>query len=145
MAPPSRGGTVYIYAPVDIYGKAEVALSPFTNSGTFTETSNSPGIYVDFYVYGHGKTTIRLRVGGNIVHTSDEKGFPVDRWEFVGLTGAGGGYQILGRGAGMTDAQFPDAIQVYNTGGNKSASFPGITFTIQGPEEANHATSTFLE
>ena len=60
---------------------------------------------------------------------------PVDRWEFVGLTGAGEGYQYLGRGEGTSNSQFPYTIQVYNTGGNKSASFPGITFTIQDPEE----------
>lgn len=94
---------------------AKVTVSPFTNSGTFSETSDSPG----WWMFGAtGERLFRLPVGGNIVHTGAG-----DRWSFVGLGGAGGDYQTLGRGEGTANGQFPNATAVTGT----------ITLTTTGP------------
>ena len=43
---------------------ATVVVSPFANSGTFGETADSPGWFVDV-----GGCQFPLNVGGNITHT----------------------------------------------------------------------------
>ena len=81
---------------------ATVVVSPFTNSGTFGEVSDSPGWFVDV-----GGCEFRLNVGGNITHTGQG-----DHWTFVGLTGSGCGAQVLGTGEGFANGSFPDANQL---------------------------------
>jgi len=94
---------------------ATVTVSPFTYSGTFSETSDSPG----WWIFGTtGQPLFRLPVGGNIVHNG-----AVDRWSFVGLAGSGGGYQTIGNGEGTTDRPFPNATTVNGT----------VTITTQSP------------
>ena len=92
---------------------AIVAVTPFTNSGTFSETDDSPGWFVRM-----PGLTYRLHVGGNIVHTSGG-----DRWSFVGLTGGAGNAQTLGQGEGTANGQFPNATAVSGT----------LTLTTQTP------------
>ncbi len=84
---------------------ATVVVSPFTNSGTFGETGDSDGWWVNI----GGCDPIRLPVGGNIVHAG-----PGDRWSFVGLSGSGCGVQIMGTGEGYANGAFPDATSIDN-------------------------------
>ena len=83
---------------------AEVVVSPFTNSGTFGETADSPGWFVDV-----GGCQFPLNVGGNITHTGQG-----DHWTFVGLTGSGCGAQVLGMGEGYANGDFPNSNQLLN-------------------------------
>jgi Flp pilus assembly protein TadD len=92
-----------------------VIVSPFTYSGTFDETSDSPGWWIFDTV---GNPMYKLPVGGNIFHSSQG-----DDWEFVNFGNAGGGYQTMGRGEGRAIGNFPDAKYVSGT----------ITFTTQSP------------
>ena len=92
---------------------ARVILSPYTYSGTFSETSDSPGWWIFDTV---GNPLYKLPVGGNIVHSSQG-----DIWQFVNFGNAGGGYQTLGRGEGTANGNFPNANAVSGT----------ITFTTQ--------------
>ena len=92
---------------------AIVAVTPFTNSGTFSETDDSPGWFVRMPGLSY-----RLHVGGNIVHTNGG-----DRWSFVGLTGGAGNAQTLGQGEGTANGQFPNATAVSGT----------LTLTTQTP------------
>ena len=84
---------------------ATVVVSPFTNSGTFGETSNSAGWWVDITP----TCSIRLTVGGNITRSS-----PGDRWTFVSFGGAGCSHQSLGTAEGTANGNFPNANQVLN-------------------------------
>ncbi len=105
---------------------ARVVVSPFTNSGTFTETSDSPGVYV------YNSTCdchYRLTIGGNVVHDS-----PYDRWDFVGLAGAGCRMQAAGTGTGTANGNFPTANSVHGQ----------INVTTQNPAlPAVSASATF--
>jgi hypothetical protein len=82
---------------------AHVVIKPFTYSGDFVETADSPG----WWIFGtNGEPLYKLPVQGNIVYDS-----PVDRWDFVNFGGAGGGYQTLGTGQGkFLQRNYPDAV-----------------------------------
>jgi len=116
-APPAAAQVWELKTPMgDV---ARVVVSPFTNSGTFTETSDSPG----WWMYDpSGNKSYRLHVGGNVSHAGG-----YDRWTFVGLSGSGGGWQTLGRGEGTTDRPFPGANVVSGT----------LTLTTQTPMGTN--------
>jgi hypothetical protein len=85
----------------------KVNVTPFTNSGTFSETSDSPGLWM---YDASGKKCYRLPVGGNIV--SDASG---DRWSFVAMTGSGCGMTTLcSSSSGTANGNFPDANYISN-------------------------------
>ena len=102
---------------------ATVVVSPFTNSGTFGETSNSAGWWVDITQ----DCSIRLTVGGNITKTSSG-----DHWTFVSLGGAGCGHQSLGTAEGTANGNFPNANQVANGTLSISTEGPGGDATGTG-------------
>src|SRR5579871_3331113 len=98
---------------------AYVTLSSFTNSGTFSETSSSPGVYI---TGPDGVCRYRLQITGTVAHSSG-----YDEWYLQGLTGAGCGLQTLGNGAGRTtDGQFPNASHV-------SGAIQVTTQVVNGP------------
>ena len=84
---------------------ATVAITPFVNSGTFSETSDRAGWFVNI----PGANPIRLPVSGSIVHDSTG-----DRWEFTQSV-AQGGVLIQYRDTGTANGQFPSATQVTGT------------------------------
>lgn len=85
----------------------KVVVSPFTNSGTFSETSDSEGLWM---YDAQGQKCYRLPVGGNIVH--DGAG---DRWSFMGMSGSGCGMSTMaGQSSGTANGHFPDASQITN-------------------------------
>jgi hypothetical protein len=85
----------------------KVLVKGFVNSGTFSETTDSSGLWM---YDGAGNKCYRLPVGGNIV--KDSHG---DRWSFVGMTGAGCGLQTTGsNSSAMTNANFPYATGITN-------------------------------
>ena len=86
---------------------ASVIVQPFTNSGTFSETSNSAGWWMLDNVGNHA---FRFNVGGNIVHDSGG-----DRWDFVNFGGSGSGYQSIGTATGTANGNFPYATSVSGT------------------------------
>jgi hypothetical protein len=94
---------------------AKVRVTPFTYSGAFSETSDSPGVYI----WGPTCTcSYRLRIGGNVVHST-----PYDRWDFVNVGGAGCGMQTLCTVTGTANGNFPNATSVNGS----------ITCTTQSP------------
>lgn len=105
---------------------ATVVVSPFTNSGTFGETANSTGWWLDFPM--QPPCSFRLTVGGNITKAS-----PGDHWTFVTLGGSGCGHQALGTGEGTANGNFPNANLVTN--GTLLVNFqgPGVDAGIIGP------------
>ena len=111
-----------LYAPTVVNGVtftqvARVTLSPFTYSGAFSETPDSPGWWIHD---NEGRPCYRLSVGGNVV--TDSAG---DRWSFVGMTGSGCRMQSLGsNSSGTANGNFPAANYI----GNGVA-----TITTQGP------------
>lgn len=113
VTPPAEEAQIWTLTN-DVGDVATVTVTPFTSSGTFSETSSSAGWYVRL----PGCTPYRLRVGGNIVHTSGG-----DRWSFVGLSGSGCGSQTLGSGGGTANGSFPNATAVSGS----------ITATTQSP------------
>jgi hypothetical protein len=107
---PNSGGVVaaQVWQLTNDMGQtATVTVQPFTNSGSFTETSNSAGWWI---LDGQGNPVCRLQVGGNIFHESGG-----DRWVFVNYGGQGGGYQVLGTAEGVANGNFPYATQVSGT------------------------------
>ena len=102
---------------------ATVVVSPFTNSGTFTETPNSAGWWVNITP----TCSIRLIVGGNITKAS-----PGDHWTFVTFGGAGCGHQSLGTAEGTANGKFPDSDQVLNGTLRISTEGPGGDVTGTG-------------
>lgn len=87
--------------------EAKVAIAPFTYSGTFTETSDSPGLYI--YDPGGG-CSYRMSIGGSIAHSSQG-----DQWLFQGVTGAGCQMSTLGNGGGTSNGQYPAATAAGGT------------------------------
>lgn len=109
----TAGAQVWELTEAERHQVARVIVSPYTYSGTFSETSDSPGWWIFDTV---GNPLYKLPVGGNIVHSSQG-----DIWQFVNFGNAGGGYQTLGRGEGTANGNFPNANAVSGT----------ITFTTQ--------------
>ena len=100
----------------------KVTVKPFTNSGTFSETSDSPGVWM---FDASGSKCFRLPVGGNIVHDS-----PGDRWSFVGMGGSGCGMQTLGsNSSGTANGNFPFATLI-NNGVVTLTTKAGSTFSV---------------
>ena len=105
----------------------EVVVTPFTNSGTFSETSDSQGLWV-YDV--DGSPCFRMDVGGNIVHDS-----PGDRWSFVNMGGSGCGFQMLAtNSSGTANGNFPDADYISNG---------VVSFSVQSPMGTHTATATW--
>ena len=86
---------------------ATIIVQPFTNSGTFTETSDSAGWWMLDNVGNHA---FRFNVGGNIFHSSGG-----DQWDFVNFGGSGDGYQSMGTATGTANGNFPYATTVSGT------------------------------
>ena len=86
---------------------ATVMVQPFTNSGSFSETSGSTGWWM---LDAQGNHAFRFNVGGNIVHDSGG-----DRWDFVNFGGSGNGYQSMGTATGTANGNFPYATSVSGT------------------------------
>src|SRR5208337_4808060 len=59
--------------------QAKVVIQPFTYSGVFDETSDSPGVYI---YDPSGTCSYRVSIGGSIGHNSQG-----DQWLFQGVTG----------------------------------------------------------
>lgn len=101
---------------------ATVNVLPFTNSGTFVESGDSEGWWVEM-----GSCRFRLYVGGNIAHTSQG-----DHWTFVGFEGFGCSAQALGSGEGYANGNFPNATKVTNGTLSLTQSDPIMTATRSG-------------
>ncbi|MGA2386548.1 MAG: hypothetical protein ABSG33_08445 [Candidatus Bathyarchaeia archaeon] len=86
---------------------ATVIVEPFTNSGSFSETSSSSGWWMLDNVGNHA---FRFNVGGNIFHASGG-----DNWDFVNFGGSGNGYQSMGTATGTANGNFPYATSVSGT------------------------------
>lgn len=113
-------GPAYSGGPNEI---AYVAISPFTNSGTFSETSNSPGVYM----FNNDRScSYRLSIGGNVFHNGAN-----DTWQFVGMSGSGCGMQTMGSGGGTANGAYPNATAV------------GGTVTLTTQSSLPTATGTF--
>ena len=83
---------------------ATVVVEPFTNSGTFSETSSSPGLWV--WDPSCGCKYRLLFISASVAHNS-----PGDSWSFT-LGGAGCGMQSQGSGSGTANGNFPNATFV---------------------------------
>jgi len=83
---------------------AIVTVSPFTYSGTFSETSDSPGWYM---TYPGG--SLRIPISGTISHFSQG-----DHWSFA-ITVQSGGVSLLGSGEGYSNGNFPNATTASGT------------------------------
>jgi hypothetical protein len=79
---------------------AKVIVQPFTYSGTFTETSDSP----HWWLYDSGGNPVaQIPLEGTIVHDN-----PYDRWSFT-ITASGGGMTLTGQGEGSANGtMFPE-------------------------------------
>jgi len=110
---PAPGAQVWELTESERHQMVKVIVEPYTYTGTFTETSDSPGWWI---FDSAGNALYRLPVGGNIFHSSQG-----DSWEFVNFGNAGGGYQTLGRGQGTENGSFPAGDRVEGD----------ITFTTQ--------------
>jgi hypothetical protein len=86
---------------------AQVLVTAFTNSGTFSETSSSPGVYM---YDPTGTCSYRLSIGGVVSHNGS-----YDSWTISGVTGAGCGMSTLGSGSGTANGSFPNATIVNGT------------------------------
>ena len=84
---------------------AVVTVQPFTNSGTFTETSGSAGWWLHDNT---GTPVARMPMNGTIVHDGDH-----DRWSFT-VTVSGGGMKLTGQGVGTTNAPYPVGSAISN-------------------------------
>ena len=104
---------------------AKVIVSSFTNSGTFSETADSPGVYI---YDPTGACHYRLTIGGTVSHAGQN-----DNWTFVGITGAGCGMQTLGSGGGTANGAFPAATAVGGT----------LTVTTQSPLGTSHLSGNW--
>jgi hypothetical protein len=102
----------------------KVSIKGFVNSGTFTETSDSAGLWM---YDPAGNKCYKLSVGGNIVRDS-----PGDRWTFVNMGGSGCGMQTLAlSSSGTANANFPIATGLTNGQLTLRTTSPLGTFTGQ--------------
>jgi len=85
---------------------AYVTVAPFTNSGTFTEASNSPGWWL---LDSSGNPVARIPVNGTISHSGQ-----YDTWDFT-VTVQGGGMEVTGQGTGTANGNYPNATEVQGT------------------------------
>jgi hypothetical protein len=110
-----------------VAGREEIALvsiAPFTNSGTFTETSNSPGV---LFYNNDGSCSYRLTIGGTIAHAGQN-----DTWVFQGVTGSGCGMQSLGSGGGSSVGAYPTSTTAAGTiNVTTQSSLPTVTQSAQ--------------
>ncbi len=111
-------------------GREEIAkvIVSFPNgasSGTFSETSDSPGVYV---YSPDGTCSYKLAIGGSVSH-----GGTYDNWLFVGVSGAGCGMSSVGSGTGTANGLFPNATSV--TG--------NLTLTTQSPLGTNSVSGSW--
>ncbi len=88
----------------DVGEVATVVVTPFVNSGTFSETTDSAGWFVTI----PGVQPIPLPISGSIVHDSQ------DRWSFT-LTKMQGSISILLQAEGTSNGNFPNANSVTGT------------------------------
>lgn len=86
---------------------AQVSITSFTNSGTFSETSSSPGV---IFYNNDGSCNYRVSIGGTIAHNGQN-----DTWLFQGVTGGGCGMQSSGNGGGTSVGAYPSATQASGT------------------------------
>lgn len=87
--------------------QAKVLVTGFTYSGTFSETSDSPGVYV---YNGDGSCRYKISIGGSVSHNGT-----YDNWTFSGVTGSGCGYNTVGNGGGTANGAYPAAGSVSGT------------------------------
>ena len=85
----------------------EILVSEFTHSGTWSETSDSPGLWM---TDPSGQCRYQLTVGGNVFHDS-----PGDRFSCVNLGGAGCGMQTLGSCELTANGNYPNATAANGT------------------------------
>ncbi len=91
---------------LNMFGDAYVTVPPFTNSGAFSETSDSPGWHLSDMV---GQNRVRVPVSGMISHTASG-----DVWSFT-ITVANNGLTWTAHGTGTADGSFPNAMSVAGT------------------------------
>ena len=84
----------------------KVYVSPYTNSGTWGQTGDSPLLWM---YDASGNKCFNLLVGGNVVHDS-----PNDRFSCVNLGGAGCGMQTIGTCSFSMNGHFPNGTTVVN-------------------------------
>lgn len=86
----------------DAQQSAIVVVTPFTNSGTFSETSDSPGWWSQ---WPGGQ--MRIPLSGTVSHTGGN-----DRWSFT-ITVQNGSVSLLGGGEGWMDGKYPTAVTAF--------------------------------
>jgi len=88
--------------------QAYVTIKPFTYSGAFSESSDSP----HWWLYdGAGKRVAKFNIGGNIFHAGQ-----YDTWDFVTFSASGGGMNVHATVTGRTtDGVYPNAHNVKGT------------------------------
>jgi hypothetical protein len=99
--------------------EAKVVMQPFTYSGVFDETSDSPGVYI---YDPSGTCSYRISIGGSIGHNSQG-----DQWLFQGVTGSGCGMSTVGSGGGTSNGSYPNATAATGTLTLKTMSPLGTT------------------
>lgn len=125
----AQNQTWELSAPDNVNGNpivqvARVAVTPFTYSGEFSETSDSPG----WWIYdSQGNQCYRLPVHGNIVHDS-----PGDHWSFVGMSGIGCGMSTMGSNPSSTaNGNFPCSNYINDGVVTLTTTTPAGTFSGQ--------------
>jgi len=83
---------------------ATVVVTPFTNSGTFSETSGNAHWWMR---YPGGQ--MQIPVSGTVSHTSQG-----DHWYFT-FSIQDGGVSLQGHGEGYSDGNFPNAVTAEGT------------------------------
>jgi hypothetical protein len=91
---------------LNMFGHAYVTVPPFTNSGAFSETSDSPGWYLSDAV---GQNRVRVPLSGMVSHTANG-----DHWSFT-ITVNNNGLTWTAQGSGTADGNFPNAMSVSGT------------------------------
>lgn len=91
---------------LNMFGNAYVTLPPFTNSGAFSETSDSPGWYLTDML---GQNRVRIPLSGMVSHTAGG-----DHWSFT-ITVANNGLTWTAQGSGTANDSFPNAMSVSGT------------------------------
>ncbi len=105
--PPQASQVWYLTEQSERHQVAWIIIKPFTHQGDFVEDDNDPG----WWMYGtQGEKLYKFHLGGNVVPAS-----PNDRWDFLGLSGVGGGYDSMGSAQGTFNGKYPTATTASGT------------------------------
>ncbi len=97
---------------------AYVIIVPFTTTGTFTESCNSPGWWLRD---ANNNRVVRIPLNGTITHAAQN-----DSWDFT-ISELSGGVRLTGLGTGSTtNGTYPAARNVRGTVAETATSASGI-------------------